>query len=190
MLRSSYNRNMRFYLKLLLFWSLASTGLYADGPAFDLLGPKVDVHVKRGEVTLPIGEVPNLQPNDRLWIHPDLPESQSTHYILIVAFLRGATNPPPPEWYKRVETWTREVRQEGVFVVVPAEAQQALIFLAPETGGDFTTLRKAVQGRPGAFVRATQDLQLASWDRLRLDAYLADVKALSTADPKILKERT
>ena len=88
---------MRLCLKLLLLWCLASTGLHADAPAFDLLGPKVDVHVKRGEVTLPIGEVPNLQPNDRLWIHPDLPESQSAHYVLVVAFLRGATNPPPRE---------------------------------------------------------------------------------------------
>jgi hypothetical protein len=189
MLRSSYNRDMRLYLKLLLFLSLASTGLCADGPAFDLLGPKVDVHVKRGEVTLPIGEVPNLQPDDRLWIHPDLPESQSAHYVLIVAFLRGATNPPPPAWFTRVETWNRQVRDEGVFVTVPAEAQQALIFLAPETGGDFSTLRAAVRGRPGAFVRATQDLQAASLDRMRLEAYLAEVKVTTQADPKLLKER-
>jgi len=180
---------MRFYLKFLLLWCLASTGLYADAPAFDLMGPKVDVHVKRGEVTLPIGEVPNLQPNDRLWIHPDLPESQSTHYVLIVAFLRGSTNQPPPEWFTRVETWNRKVRDEGVFVTVPAEAQQALIFLAPETGGDFSTLLAAVRGRPGAFVRATQDLQAASLDRMRLDAYLAEVKVTTQTDPKLLKDR-
>jgi hypothetical protein len=180
---------MRFYLKFLFLFCLASTGLYADAPAFDLLGPKVDVHVKRGEVTLPIGEVPNLQPDDRLWIHPDLPESQSAHYVLIVAFLRGATNPPPPEWFTRVETWNRQVREEGVFVTVPAEAQQALIFLAPETGGDFSTLRAAVRGRPGAFVRATQDLQAASLDRMRLEAYLAEVKVTTQTDPKLLKER-
>jgi hypothetical protein len=176
-------------LQLLLFYCLVSTGLHADAPAFDLAGPKVDVHIKRGEVTLPIGETPNLLPGDRLWIHPDFPESQSAHYVLIVAFLRGATNPPPPEWFTRVETWTREAREEGVFVNVPAEAQQALIFLAPETGGDFSTLRTAVRGRPGAFVRAVQDLQVASWDRMRLDAYLAEVKETSQTDPKLLKER-
>jgi hypothetical protein len=181
---------MRLRLQLVLIWSLASISLYADSPAFDLSGPKVDVHVKRGEVTLPIGQVPNLLPGDRLWIHPDLPESQSANYVLIVAFLRGATNPPPPEWFRRVETWNRAVRSEGVFVTVPAEAQQALIFLAPETGGDFSTLRAAVRGRPGAFVRATQDLQAASWDRMRLEAYLADVKVTSQTDPKLLKSRT
>ena len=143
----------------------------------------MDVHVKRGEVTLPISETPNLLPGDRLWIHPDLPESQSTHFVLVVAFLRGAPIRRPPEWFTRVETWTREARDEGVFVTVPAEAQQALIFLAPETGGDFNTLRKAVHDRPGTFVRAAQDLQAASWDRMRVEAYLAEVKVTSQTDP-------
>jgi hypothetical protein len=64
---------MRRCLQLFLFCLLASTGLYADSPAFDLAGPKVDVRVKRGDVTLPIGETPNLLAGDRLWIHPDFP---------------------------------------------------------------------------------------------------------------------
>ena len=181
---------MRRCLPLLFLGILALSELvHAESPAFDLAGPKVDVHVKRGDVTLPIGETPNLMPGDRLWIHPDLPESQSAHFVLVVAFLRGATNPPPTDWFTRVETWTREARGEGIFVTVPQEAQQALIFLAPETGGDFSTLRKAVHDRPGAFVRATQDLQAASWDRMRLDAYLSEVKITSQSDPKTLKER-
>jgi hypothetical protein len=182
---------MRRFLPLLLAVLLSSSGLlHADGPAFDLAGPKVDVHVKRGELTLPIGQAPNLMPGDRLWIHPDLPESQSAHFVLVVAFLRGATNPPPADWFTRVETWTRAAREEGVFVTVPKEAQQALIFLAPETGGDFSTLRKAVHDRPGAFVRASQDLQAASWDRMRLNAYLNEVKTGNQSDPKAFKERT
>jgi hypothetical protein len=183
---------MRHSLQLLLFWCLVSTGAYAadSAPPFDLSGPKVDVRVKRGEVTLPIGEIPNLLAGDRLWIHPDFPESQATHYVLIVAFLRGATNQPPAEWFTRVETWTREVREEGVFITVPQEAQQALIFLAPETGGDFSTLRKAVTNRPGSFVRAVQDLQAASWDRMRLNAFLAEVRETSQTDPKSLKARS
>ena len=149
----------------------------------------MDVHVKRGEETLPIGQVPNLLPGDRLWIHPDFPESQSAHYVLIVGFLRGATNPPPSEWFTHVETWSKKVRQEGVFVTVPAEAQQAVMFLAPSTGGDFSTLRNAVRGRPGVFVRAAQDLNFANADRMRLDTYLAEVKVSSQTDPKSLKER-
>jgi hypothetical protein len=181
---------MRRSLPLLLLGFLClSVPLLADGPAFDLAGPKVDVHVKRGNITLPIGQVPNLLPGDRLWIHPDLPQSQSAHFVLVVAFLRGATNPPPLDWFTRVETWTRSAREEGVFVTVPQEAQQALLFLAPETGGDFSTLRKAVHDRPGAFVRANQDLEAASWDRMRLEAYLAQVRITSQTDPKTLEEK-
>lgn len=179
---------MRRCLPLLLFGIVSVSAVWADSPAFDLTGPKVDVHVKRGDVTLPIGQVPNLVAGDRIWIHPDFPESQSAHYILVVAFLRGATNPPPADWFTRVETWTRAARNEGVFVTVPKEAQQALAFLVPETGGDFSTLRKAVHDRPGAFVRATQNLQAASWDRMRLDAYLNEVHSSSQIDPKLLKD--
>lgn len=173
----------------LLLWCLATTGMYADGSAFDLAGPKVDIHVKRGDVTLPISEVPNLLPGDRLWIHPDLPPSQSEHFVLVVAFLRGATNPPPPDWFTRVETWNRDVQSEGVFVTVPEGAQQALLFLAPETGGDFNTLRNAVRSLPGSFVRASQDLQEASWERMRLEDYLNEVKFTSQIDPATLKVR-
>jgi len=183
---------MRRCSVLLLFVLLILRNTPAQGqtaPSFDLVGPKVDVHVKRGEVTLPIGQVPNLLPGDRLWIHPDLPESQSTRFVLIVAFLRGATNPPPADWLTRVDTWDKKVRTEGVFVTVPTEAQQAVLFLAPSTGGDFSTLRNAVKGRPGTFVRATQDLQAASLDRMRLDAYLAEVKVTSQTDAKLLKDR-
>ncbi|MGD0155008.1 MAG: hypothetical protein ABSB50_02845 [Terracidiphilus sp.] len=181
---------MRRSLRLIFAFYLTSSLLHAAGQPFDLSGPKVDVHVKRGDATLPIAEVPNLLPGDRLWIHPDLPESQATHFVLVVAFLRGSTNPPPPEWFTRVETWTRSARDEGVFVVVPPGAQQALLFLAPETGGDFNTLRNTVRGRPGTFVRASQDLQAASWERMRLEAYLVDVKVTSQFDPKALKTRT
>lgn len=180
---------MRRCLSLLFFGAFLSLFAHAD-TAFDLAGPKVDVHVKRDGVTLPISQVANILPGDRLWIHPDLPESQSAHFVLVVAFLRGATNPPPYEWFTRVETWTHEAREEGVFVTVPKEAQQALIFLAPETGGDFSTLRKAVHDRPGTFVRAAQDLQAASWERLRLEAYLAEVRTTNATDLKTLKERT
>jgi hypothetical protein len=184
---------MRRCFLLLLFVALVWESTPARGqgaaPSFDLVGPKVDVRVKRGEVTLPIGQVPNLLPGDRLWIHPDFPESQSERYVLIVAFLRGATNPPPAEWFTRVDTWAKRPHQEGVFVTVPDEAQQAVVFLAPATGGDFSTLRKAVKDRPGTFVRATQDLQAASLDRMRLDAYLAEVKVTSQTDPAALKDR-
>lgn len=180
---------MRRKLLCFLLWCCAPAGLMANQPVFDLIGPKMDVHVKRGNLTLPIGAVPNLQAGDRLWVHPDLPESQSARFVLVVAFLRGVTNPPPAEWFTRVETWSHEVRSEGVFVTVPAEAQQAVLFLAPETGGDFSTLRKAVMSRPGAFVRASQDLLAASLDRMRLEAYLSEVRVTTQTDSRSLKTR-
>ena len=62
-------------------------------------------------------------------------------------------------------------------ITVPEGAQQVLVFLAPETGGDFRTLVNAVQGRPGSFVRASQDLNQAMLDRSRLDTYLAGVRS-------------
>ncbi|HKT24559.1 MAG TPA: hypothetical protein VJR04_08140, partial [Terriglobales bacterium] len=172
---------------LFFFVCIASVMAHADAPGFDLDGPKLDVHVERAGKTLPISEVPNLEAGDRLWLHPDFPESQSTHYLLIVAFLRGATNPPPDDWFTKIESWDRAVRQEGAFVEVPKEAEQALVFLAPETGGDFSTLRSAVRGRPGAFVRAAQDLQQAGLDRMRLDRYLDEIKSISESNPSALQ---
>ena len=169
---------------------IAAGVVCADTATFDLAGPHVEVTVTRAGKMLPISEVPNLQPGDRLWIHPDLPNSQSVHYVMVVAFLRGATNPPPDDWFIRAETWTRQMREEGIVVTVPAEAQQTLLFLAPETGGDFNTLRATVKARPGAFVRASQDLNQASLDRLRLEKYLAEVKDTSETDPKALQERS
>lgn len=161
---------------------LCATHAFCDTAAFDLSGPKIDVRVERGGKGLPVGQVPNLLPGDRLWIHPDLPETQSARYLLIVAFLRGATNPPPESWFTKIETWKKDVREEGVIVKVPDDAQQALLFLAPETGGDFSTLRTTVRGKPGAFVRAAQDLEQASLDHARLEKYLALVREAARTD--------
>jgi hypothetical protein len=178
------------FFKIILAVLLLASFALADNAAFDLAGPKISVRVERGDKGLPIGQVPNLLPGDRLWIHADLPESQSAHYLMIVAFLRGTTNPPPENWFTKVETWNKRVREEGVMVKVPEEAQQALIFLAPETGGDYSTLRTTVRGKPGAFVRAVQDLEQASLDRARLEQYLALVREASQEDAADLQQRT
>ena len=191
---TEFYRNARCRHKLIPFFLLIYlfhiTPARADNAAFDLIGPKVQVRVQRAGTTLPISEVPNLQPGDRLWIHPDLPDSQSVRYLMVIVFLRGATNPPPDSWFTRVETWSKPVHDEGLFVIVPEEAEEALIFLAPETGGAFSTLRAAVRGKPGAFVRAAQDLQQASLDRQRLEKYLEAVRETSLADAEQLKAHT
>ena len=157
---------------------------------FDLMGPRIDVQITRGGVTLPIASVPNLQPGDRIWLHPGLPESQSVHYLLVCVFLRGNTNPPPADWFIRIETWNKKVQQEGAFVTVPAEAQQAVLLMAPETGGDFTTLRSAVMGRPGVFVRASQDLILAGFEQARIEKYLASIRRVPATEADKLEKRS
>jgi hypothetical protein len=176
------------YVSLVL--CVTSSVAFADTATFDLAGPPVEVKVTRNGKSLPIANVPNLQSGDRIWIHPNLPDTQSVHYLLIAAFLRGPTNPPPDNWFFKAETWKKPFRDEGIVVTVPQDAQQALLFLAPETGGDFSTLRSAVQGKPGAFVRASQDLDQAGLDRSRLDAYLAGVRETSESDPKQLHDRS
>ena len=160
----------------------------ADPAPFDLAGPIIDVTVTRDGKTLPVSQVPNLAVGDRLWIKAALPPTQSAHYIMVAAFLRGATNPPPTSWFFLCETWSRRCAQDGLTLTVPQDAQQLLLFLAPETGGDYKTLVNAVRGRPGAFVRASQDLNQATLDRSRLEAYISAIRALDKGDRARLKD--
>ena len=173
-----------------LLVSLAPRVACAQAAAFDLTGPRVEMKVSRAGKSLPVSEIANFQPGDRIWIHPDFPESQSVRYLMIVAFLRGSTNPPPEEWFTRAETWNKKVREEGILVTVPQDAQQVLVFLAPDTSGGFATLRKAVRAVPGVFVRASQDLNQAGLYRSRLEKYLSEIRLTSDSEPAALHERS
>jgi hypothetical protein len=181
---------VRLLLHVLLSLLSLSPFVGAATAAFDLPGPQVEIRVSRGGKELPIAQVPNLQEGDRIWLHPAFPETQGAHYLLIATFLRGSTNPPPENWFTKIETWDKHVRAEGVVVTVPKGAEQVLLFLAPETGGDFATLRSTVRGQPGAFVQATQDLDRASLDRSCLDVYLSAIRRASDTDPGELKEKS
>jgi hypothetical protein len=174
----------------LLFLCSSLSPAQTTAARFDLTGPRVDVRVTRDGKTLPIAAVPNLKVGDRIWLFADLPRTQSVHYLLVVAFLRGTTNPPPDTWFTKIETWNKKVREEGVTITVPDEAQQAILFLAPETGGDFATLRSAVQGRPGVFVRATQDLAEAGFEQARIEKYLASIRQAPAGDAKALLDHS
>src|ERR1700689_3200477 len=77
---------------------------------------------------------------------------------------------------------------DGLTVTVPQDAQQMMVFVAPEAGGDFKRVMGAVRGRPGAFVRTSQDLNQAALDRSRLERFLAAVRVLNAGDPSKLKE--
>jgi hypothetical protein len=173
---------MRTPFPLLALIALLAAPVQAETGQFDLAGPALRVRVTHQGTTLPIAQVPQLATGDRIAITADLPDDQSAHYLLIAAFLRGATNPPPGKWFFESEIWTKKGRK-GLSLTVPDGAEQVALFLAPATGGDFSTLRNAVQGRPGAFVRAAQELAQASLDRSRLDTYLAAIRKTVPGDP-------
>jgi len=182
--------SLRLTRLLILLLISASTVASADPASFDLAGPKIEIKVTRAGRELPIAQTPNLAPGDHIWIRTDFPDTQAVHYLLIACFLRGATNQPPDEWFTRIETWDKHVVANGTEVTVPADAQQALLFLAPTTGGDFNTLRNAVKGRPGAFVRASQDLNAASFDRARFETYINTMERIPSADTKLVKQES
>lgn len=180
---------MRLHVPLLALIGLLAAPARAETAQFDLAGPALRVSVTHQGATLPIAQVPQLATGDRIAIAADLPDDQSAHYLLVAAFLRGATNPPPDKWFFQAELWTKKGRK-GLTLTVPDGAQQVALFLAPATGGDFPTLRNAVQGRPGAFVRAAQELAQASLDRSRLDTYLAAIRKTVAGDPDRLDRIT
>jgi len=177
---------IRCLLALLAF--LFASVVSAVPAPFDLAGPTLEVKVTRGSNTLPASEVPNLAPGDRVWIKVDLPETQSVQYLMVAAFLSGSTNPPSEKWFFACKIWSDKCGKEGLTVTVPQGAQQVLLFLAPHTGGDLRTVIGAVRGRPGAFVRTSQDLNQAALDRSRLERFLAAVRVLNEGDPSKLKE--
>jgi hypothetical protein len=160
----------------------------AAAAAFDLAGPTLEIEITRGSRTLPAAQVPSLAVGDRVSIKADLTTGEAARYLMVAAFLRGATNPPPENWFFPCETWTRRCAKEGLTLTVPQEARQLLVFLAPQTGGAYRTLVSAVRGKPGAFVRTSQDLNQAALDHARLEAYLAAIRHLGEADPSQLKE--
>lgn len=181
---------LRFRVYLFCFLSVCCTSAAWADARFDLVGPRIDVTVTRDGVTLPIAQVPNLQPGDKLWLHPDLPKTQSVHYLLLCIFLRGTTNPPPSDWFIRLETWNKKIQQEGAYVTVPAEAQQAVLLMAPETGGDFSTIKSTVEGRPGLFVRAAQDLVLAGFEQERIEKYLVSIRRVPPSESSELQKHS
>ena len=166
-----------------------TTFLHADNARFDLVGPKIDVRVTRGGATLPLAEVPNLQAGDKIWIKADLPDTQKNHLLIVVAFLRGTTNEPPDNWFTEIDTWDKKT-VEGTSVTVPDGAEQAVMFVAPETGGDFKTLRSAVKGKPGLFIRADADLNQASFEQQRIERYLAAMKTVPQNDQKAITDHS
>ncbi len=162
---------------------------HADPAPFDLSGPTLRVAITHGTTTLPIAQVPSLATGNRVSIAADLPTGRKdagrkdggARYLLVAAFLRGATEPPPKSWFFKAETW--KAKKNALALKVPDGARQLVTFLVPESGG-FDAVVSAVRKQPGAFVRAVQDLDQASRDRARLDAFLDGIHALERTRPE------
>jgi hypothetical protein len=184
-----HSASIRIFTRALLaLLALLAFPVSFAGAPFDLAGPTLEIEVTRGTRTLPAAQVPSLAVGDRISIKADATGSDSAHYLMVAGFLRGATNPPPEQWFFPCETWTHRCAKEGLSLTVPEGAGQLVVFLAPQTGGAFRTLVNSVRGRPGAFVRTSQDLKQAALDHARLDAYLAAVRHIGEVDPSQLKD--
>ncbi|NJR77788.1 hypothetical protein [Sphingomonas corticis] len=175
---------MRRLLRFLAPLAVLLAAPAAAQGTFDLAGPALVMTVERGGTTLPIAQVPALAEGDRLTLAADLPADQSAHYLLVLGFLRGATNPPPKNWFAVAETW--KPKKARLSLAVPKGATQAIAFLAPDTGGGKDALIDAVRNKPGVFVRASQDLFQASLDRARLETFVGGVARIEESAPERL----
>lgn len=184
----SLPRLRRLALPALLLAAAAPGAVRAADPApFDLPGPDLRIRVTRGTATLPIAEVPELAAGDTVRMEADLPADQRARFILVSAFLSGATNPPPRDWIRSAETWKTKEKDRVLTLTVPQGARQLAVFLVPETGGAEGTIASAVRGKPGEFVRAIQAINRASLDRSRLNAFVAAIRSEEDDDPAHLK---
>lgn len=160
---------------------MAAPAAQAAPSAFDLTGPRLDVAITHGGVTLPLAWVPNLAEGDRVSITLDLPPGQSERYLVVAAFLRGAIDRPPRDWFHTTRSW--KAKEGTLSLIVPKGAQQLALLLVPDAGSDGTAVIGAVRKQPGAFVRAVQELNQASLDRARLDTFLRAMQAAERDDP-------
>ncbi|MFC6433721.1 hypothetical protein ACFQAQ_00790 [Novosphingobium resinovorum] len=180
------SRISRFTGLLVLPLLIAAPAL-GDPAPFELAGPDLRIEVTREGQTLPIGRVPSLAPGDKVVVHGALPENQSARFVLMSAFLRGATNPPPKDWVDLARTWKEKEKDSALTVTVPRDARQMVLLMVPETGGAEGVLMDAVRGKPGEFVRASQDLNQASLDHSRLNAFMAAIRAQDDNGPEYLR---
>ncbi|KQM21027.1 hypothetical protein [Novosphingobium sp. Leaf2] len=167
--------------------ALLSVPALGDAAPFELTGPDLRVAVTRGNVTLPIAQVPSLAEGDTVTVSGAFPKDQGAQFLLMSAFLRGATNPPPKDWLSFAETWKGKDKENTLNLMVPKGARQMVVLLVPQTGGAKGALSDAVRGKPGEFVRASQELNQASLDHSRLATFLAAIGAQGDTRPEALR---
>ena len=65
-----------------------------------------------------------------------------------------------------------------------------MLFLAPETGGDFSTFMWGCPWPTRSICAGLSGFKPGSMDRSPLDTYLAGIKETADTDPKVLHERS
>ena len=194
MLLRSIGASLRRLSVSLLLLSCGFLSLRADTPApnpspnkgqasaatsFNVPGPVLQVNVRRGEETLPIYQVPSLQPGDIISVTSSFKEKEPVHWMLVSGFLRGATEPPPEKWFSEVDLWKHHNWDHTQQITVPSGANQGLLFLAPDSGGGFSTLRNTVRRQPNLFLRVSQDMTKATAEQGRLNSFLDGMRSAS-----------
>jgi len=171
-----------------LVLALSVAGLCGVSPtfgassSFDLVGPNVVVTVKHGDITLPLESVPNLVEGDVVSIKLDLPANQTEGFRIVAGFLRGAIDRPSKDWFHEARSW--KGKGADFSLTVPKGAQQMALLVIPESGGGANAVISTVRKRPGAFVRAVQELNQATLDRARLDAFLRETLKVERENPE------
>jgi hypothetical protein len=158
----------------------APAGAPSGTVGFDLPGPQIEVRVTRAGEILPIAQVPNLQAGDRVWGHPNLPDEQSVRHVLVAAFLRAATNPPPESWFTRRKRGTSRCARKGSFSTFRKRvATPALSGSRDHRRFQHPALSCPAKAR--SLRQSLEDLNRASLARSRLDGHLNAIRDLLTA---------
>jgi hypothetical protein len=79
--------------------------------------------------------------------------------------------------------------EHSLNLTVPKGARQMVVLIVPETNGAQGTLIDAVRGKPGEFVRASQDLNQASLDHARLIAFVSAINGDNATHPEDLQRQ-
>jgi len=165
----------------------ACAPLHADAGRFDAYRPQDRrYNVTRTARRCPSLRSPNLQPGDK-----DLaaPRPAATQSVSLPSGARASCAAPPilpgRVVFPESRPGIRDVREEGVTITVAARSPAGHPFSrARETAATSVPCASAVRGRPGVFVRASQDLAEAGFEQARIEKYLASMQEVPTGRPQ------
>ena len=163
----------------------------ADNNAFDLIGPKVEVRVQRAGMTLPIAEVPNLQPR-----RPALGASRSARQPIRPLSDGHRFSARRDQSSARFLVYSRRNLEQAPSTKkefsspFPTKPRRRSFSLRPKPVAPSARCARRFEASPELLSAPLRILQQASLDRQRLEKYLEAVRETYTADPEQLKAHT